>query len=264
MHPRFRFLVGLLAVAVIALVFCDAPTAAAGPHERCADCHHEQARSGFGAPDYRVCLRCHDPELPSRAAAMTASGRSAIYGHRVSAERAPAAVPPGGSRAVTVDCLSCHAAHPNDRPYQLVARGDPSRVDGRTVLDAATESCLRCHTAFGNFEGDGGEYTLHPVGIPVDGEGLQSPDRWTLPLTDVRGTVDPLDDVISCLTCHEPHASSHRYALRWDHAEMAAACTTCHRVGPDLGVDDRLVAAVASRSSVGSTVAASGSGPAGP
>lgn len=129
-----------------------------------------------------------------------------------------------------LDCLSCHSAHPNERPAFLKTPESGAAAPARG-LDTVSQFCVGCHVRFAETRGHGGRYTRHPVGIPAR---LQSPageDGPVLPLVDVRGTDGTEDDVIACTTCHYTHRGPNVDLLRWDADGEGDACRTCHRVG---------------------------------
>jgi predicted CXXCH cytochrome family protein len=95
-------------------------------------------------------------------------------------------------------------------------------------FDPATKLCLSCHEVAAESSAFGRSYVRHPVGIPATKPGRILNLAQLPPLADVKGTSDPLDDVINCITCHYPHASANSFLLRWSIAELSSACLKCH------------------------------------
>jgi predicted CXXCH cytochrome family protein len=177
----------------------------------CTDCHNPHAGKspGFPTPDaVNVCLSCHT-DMAEMA-------------------KKPVLQQPAFRQA----CSICHEPHGGDRPNLL-------RADGNKL-------CLECHgpearpqqvkdeplvTIFnGSVELPGDYFPKHKVvrlplrfgyGHPVAGH----------PVADV---MDPKDITkvrykLSCLSCHQPHASTHSGLLVKDQEDNMAFCDTCHK-----------------------------------
>jgi hypothetical protein len=207
-------------------------------HPRCEICHFQTAGSSMDAkstlPDASACLRCHETILPAvrDGGALPASlSRSIRRSHLAAGGGAEPmlTVSAANGSPSRFDCLTCHAAHPNGRPYQLLDAAKGGAKTGDNRQSPSTRLCLSCHGSLVDTRGSSRHYSRHPVGIAVrDWVPLPS-DRFLLPLEDAAGTADPRDDVIACTTCHAVHAGSDMALLRWGKEQFREACGTCHR-----------------------------------
>lgn len=198
-----------------------------GDHGECVSCHSTE---GAGSREFRQAFaRCRDCHPPAPRPAGTTD--RLVAGHVAIAEEAAS-----GAES----CSTCHAPHSGTSPGMLRTRDDGTqRFDGDP--DAGSRLCLSCHAQHGRWRGGGaGAYARHPIGIPVPADSMVSGAVVRLPLADVHGTEDPLDDVIACTTCHDVHDSRNADLLRWPQGESKAWCTACHRIGGSLRGDELL------------------------
>ncbi|HLY61414.1 MAG TPA: cytochrome c3 family protein [Terriglobia bacterium] len=175
----------------------------------CTDCHSPHAGNspGFPKPDaVGVCLSCH---------ADKAEEAKKRFLHQPAFQQG---------------CATCHEPHGGDRPNLL-------RADGSAL-------CLECHGP------DAQPQKLeqeHLVAI-FDGA-VRLPQNYfakvpVLPLKNglghptinhpVSNAFDPKTKTtiqITCLTCHQPHASAKHGLLVKDQGADMAFCKTCHKEG---------------------------------
>ncbi len=141
------------------------------------------------------------------------------------------------------DCELCHAPHRPGEAYLLVA-GQPGPAQA-APLDAASRTCLRCHTTPSlrrrqpEFTGEAPPTSIpaHYLGVDLSGgHPLGAPDRGRL-LSPVRAWRDPRLGPdrsgewaveLKCTTCHDPHARSGPLP---DGERLRSVCTGCHDRG---------------------------------
>jgi predicted CXXCH cytochrome family protein len=176
----------------------------------CTDCHSPHAASQPGLPKtdaVAICLSCHTDIDELR--------------------KKPAHHQP----AFTQGCATCHTPHGGDIDHLLRAKGN--------------DLCLECHGPDAAAKPVPGQHLVtifngqvrlpddyfsknrvvvlplrYGLGHPVDGH----------PVSDV---MDPADKTkvktpLSCLSCHQPHASAQPGLLAKDRANNMAFCDTCH------------------------------------
>jgi len=214
-------------------------------------------------PTHLLCLACHDAtldvsglnpphvlngseELAGGSFTPTLSSDSA--GHNIqTVDMALGLTPPGGAPLAQFDCLSCHDAHDNgnyrnlkkkingyDTPVE--ANGDPDYREN-TYISGINDFCGACHEKFtgsGNGGGAGG-WTSHPVGIAISGANHADVEHWSRLTGKVTraeypsgNSTDIYGAQVFCLSCHRAHASPHKNAMRWDHANKPQGCLECH------------------------------------
>ncbi len=195
-------------------------------HTVCSNCHLGEVKAGESK--IRACVDCHRQVLmPSGTSAR--GGHYAVSGHVVDAASGGKVAPLGGKVFERLDCLTCDVAHDHGEPKLLrLNEKNAELANGGTNLDPATQLCLSCHPLSGEFKAAARGYVRHPIGIPVPKLRAVLDRSQLPPLMDIRGTQDPADDVIGCMTCHEVHASRNSFILRWSFTELSAACLKCH------------------------------------
>lgn len=229
---RFGGFVLLLSVGAAGLAWAGPPRSLFVPgHGACSDCHarttNEDVAEGATQRDHpkgEVCVGCHGAAPMSKAQATLAAGSP---GKGVPAH--------DGSTGQPIDCVTCHDPHGGNGALLRLPPGD-ERADR---YDPVSRLCVGCHTARGEFGGRG-MYRSHPVGLPL-GKAPVFGKALALPVIEVRGTTDDLsDDLISCVTCHDPHSRRNRALLRWSRPDQVAACTACHNSGGEPAGDSLL------------------------
>jgi predicted CXXCH cytochrome family protein len=175
----------------------------------CTDCHSPHAGNspGFPKPNaVSVCLNCHSDR---------AEEAKKHNLHQPAFEQG---------------CATCHEPHGGDRPKLL-------RAEGNAL-------CLECHGP------DAEPKKLEKEHLVAIFEGkVRLPENYfkkvpILPLKygsghptqyhPVSDAVNPKTKAIvpmSCLTCHQPHASANRGLLAKDQEVNMAFCKTCHKEG---------------------------------
>jgi predicted CXXCH cytochrome family protein len=225
--------------SVGALVLCAClwagDRAVGGAHEACLSCHGASggASGGPGGDSSAsgACLPCHESvRLPDTRARLDDRDRDRPWpGHVASARLASPSATDPESAILGSSCLTCHDPHASSSPKLLRQAADETGgFDG--ALDRGSRLCIACHPRHGRWRGGRSGYARHPVGIRVARERLVPDAEVSLHLVDTRGTEDPGDDQIACLTCHDVHASSREHLERWREGESAAWCTACHSV----------------------------------
>jgi predicted CXXCH cytochrome family protein len=183
-----------------------------GAQGDCTDCHspHAGKAPAFPRPDaVSVCLNCHSDQAELAKKHVL---------HQPAFEQG---------------CATCHEPHGGERPKLL-------RADGNAL-------CLECH-------GPGSEHQKLEKEhlIAVFGGSVRLPENYfektpVLPLKNGLGhptQFHPISDApspktntmmpISCLSCHQPHASLKHGLLVKDQKADAAFCKTCHAEGTRL------------------------------
>jgi predicted CXXCH cytochrome family protein len=176
----------------------------------CTDCHNPHGGSSPGFPNpgpVSVCLNCHTDQAEQ--------GKKA-HVHQPAFEQG---------------CATCHEPHGNDTP-KLLRASTPNQL------------CLECHgpdsqpkklesdhlvTIFDGKVKLPEDYFDQVKVLPIK-YGLGHPVEHH-PVSDV---VDPADITkvriaINCLTCHQPHASTHDGLLAKDQQNNMAFCDNCHK-----------------------------------
>ena len=177
----------------------------------CTDCHNPHASSQPGLPKtdaVNVCLSCHSDvaELAKKS-----------YHHQP---------------AFAQSCTTCHTPHGGDNDHLLRAKGNAL--------------CLECHGPDSTPQKDEANHLLTifngTVRLPEDyfaknkvavlplRYGLGHPVEYH-PVSDV---MDPTDQSkvktpLSCMSCHQPHASSQPDLLIKDQVNNMAFCDNCHK-----------------------------------
>ena len=174
----------------------------------CTDCHspHAGTAPGFLKPDaVNVCLTCHSDQAELHS-------KSVLH-----------------QPAFQQGCAACHDPHGSDHPKLL-------RAEGNTL-------CLECHgpdVKPTKIEGEHmvrifqgtvrlpENYFAKVIRLPLQG-GVGHP-MVGHPVADV---LDPLDGTkvkthMSCLSCHQPHASAARALLVKDQTPNLQFCRSCH------------------------------------
>jgi len=176
----------------------------------CTDCHspHAGRSPGFPKPNaVAVCLGCHADQ---------AEQAKKVHAHQPAFEQGCAVChePHGGNnvhllRAKTPNalCLECHSK--NSTPAKLESEHLVTIFDGKVKLP---EDYFARVPVLPLKYGAGHPVTNHPV-------------------SDV---VDPMDRTkvlkpMSCLTCHQPHASAQPGLLVKDQLDDQEFCRTCHK-----------------------------------
>ena len=221
----------------------SAPSSGAHPHTVCRNCHiaadnQVSGANSVGQSAKRACIDCHANVLqppPAAQAGLASTQSRHVFDNSLEKKIAPL----GGKSFDRLDCLSCHVPHYQGQPKLLRLSNEAAPINaGGATFDPATQLCLSCHAMAADVRGFGGRgYVRHPVGIRVTRPGRLLNMAQLPPLADVKGTADPLDDVISCTTCHYPHASKNGFLLRWSMAELSSACLQCH---PDVAPGETL------------------------
>jgi predicted CXXCH cytochrome family protein len=187
----------------------------AGAAGDCTDCHNPHAGSQPGLPKTNavaICLDCH-------------SDIADLKQKRVHHQP-----------AFGEGCATCHDAHGNDNP--------------RLLRTASTNAlCMECHGP--EREPKKLEATHE---IAIFNEKVKLPENYfsKTPIIPVRyGSGHPVDkhpvsdtfdpsnpkkvtNQLTCLSCHQPHASAKQGLLAKDQANDIAFCRSCHSNGLDL------------------------------
>jgi len=177
----------------------------------CTDCHNPHASKQPGLPktdSVSICLGCHSDIDELR--------------------KKPAHHQPAFSQG----CSTCHTPHGGDNDHLLRAKGNAL--------------CLECHGPDSQAKRDEANHVLTifngKVRLPEDYYqknkvpilplrfGLGHPVEYH-PVSDVMDPSDQskLKTPLSCLSCHQPHASSQAGLLVKDQANNMAFCDNCHK-----------------------------------
>jgi hypothetical protein len=140
--------------------------------------------------------------------------------------------------AISKDITSCGDCHIEGSIPGITARMSPD-----STLKVHNQSmsgfCATCHGNFhssGFTQGKSGAFLRHPSDyvIPAKTEyaayqsyNLTAPPARADVRTAASDTVQPNTDMVMCLSCHQAHATTHDYMLRFDYA----AATTQMRAG---------------------------------
>jgi predicted CXXCH cytochrome family protein len=182
-----------------------------GAAGECTDCHNPHAGKspGFPKPDaVSVCLSCHTDKGDEMK-------KHVLH-----------------QPAFKEGCATCHEPHGGDRPNLL-------RAEGNSL-------CLECHGPDSQPQKVEGErlFTLFNGTVKVPDDYFKKNKVVILPLRFGLGhPVDghPVSDVpdpkdvtkvrfkMSCLTCHQPHASEKTGLLVKGQENNMAFCDTCHK-----------------------------------
>lgn len=263
-----------------------------GASSVCSDCHTMHNSSG-GAPmrydhdpaasprllrhatSLSLCVHCHDGSVPGAPDVIapvgyvddpaggsfptdwsTRSGTAHVIG-------GDALLPPGGTRAMSLTCLSCH--DPHGGPGFRNLRTDPAGT-GASLVVAATQRiapdgtnpaqvyvagnvtyksgfsawCGSCHGELhgrsAQEEGAARPWLRHPQDEPLSSS-LDTdytywlgpvPNRVRVQSPDDEDVPSP-DDQVFCLSCHKAHGSANRAALVFaDGERLGSTCAQCH------------------------------------
>lgn len=177
----------------------------------CTDCHNPHASKQPGLPKtnaVEICLGCHT-DIADLAKKQVHHQPAFVQG-----------------------CATCHEPHGSEREKLLRAQGNAL--------------CLECHgpdtTPQEDKEAHVWKIFSAKVRLPDDyykkNKVVVLPLRYGKghPITGhpVSDVTDPLDvskviQKINCLTCHQPHASTHQDLLVKDQENNTAFCATCHK-----------------------------------
>jgi len=176
----------------------------------CTDCHdpHAGRSPGFPKPDsVSVCLGCHNDQ---------AEQGKKVHAHQPAFEQGCATChdPHGNSNEhllrvakVNTLCLECHG--PDAKPKKLESEHLVAIFDGTVKLP---EDYFRKVPIIPLKFGAGHPVERHPVSDLVD---PNNPSKVLKTMT--------------CLTCHQPHASAQPDLLVKDQANNQAFCKSCHK-----------------------------------
>jgi predicted CXXCH cytochrome family protein len=202
----------------------------------CVTCHEEKAKQIETAKVQHPgaagdCTDCHNPHASKFPGLPKTNGVEICLGCHVDiADLAKKQV--HHQPAFVQGCATCHEPHGGERDKLLRAQGNAL--------------CLECHG------GDSVPQEDKSAGVLKIFSGtLLLPDDYfkknkvvVLPLRYGKGhpivghpvsdVVDPTDvtkirDKLSCLSCHQPHASEHANLLVNDQENNTAFCATCHK-----------------------------------
>ncbi len=184
----------------------------------CTDCHNPHASRFPGLPKtdpVSICLGCH--------AEIAELGKKPVR-HQPAFEQG---------------CATCHEPHGGDRPKLLRAQGNAL--------------CLECHGPDSQAQKLDAEHVLTifngKVKLPEDyyqknqvvilplKYGLGHPVQYH-PVSDVMDptNITKVKTPMSCLSCHQPHASAKPGLLVKDQENNMAFCDTCHKNRITMGV----------------------------
>jgi predicted CXXCH cytochrome family protein len=175
----------------------------------CTDCHspHAGTSRGFLKPDaVNVCLVCH-------------SDQAELHSKKVLHQP-----------AFQQGCATCHDPHGGDHPKLLRAKGNAL--------------CLECHGPDANPTRNEGEHTVQifngavklpedyftkVIRLPLQG-GVGHPTVGH-PVSDVQDPAveSKVKTQLSCMSCHQPHASAARALLVNDQVPNLGFCRNCHK-----------------------------------
>jgi predicted CXXCH cytochrome family protein len=205
------------------------------PRLLCLTCHEDQGKSIESArvqhPGAADCSACHNPHAGSQPGLPKTDGVNICLGcHTDVADLAKKAV--HHQPAFGQNCSTCHTPHGGDNDHLLRAQGNalclechgpeskPQRIDADHLL-----------TIFnGSVKLPDDYYQKNKVAILPLRFGLGHPVEYH-PVSDV---MDPTDQSkvktkLSCLSCHQPHASAQADLLVKDQQNNMAFCDTCHK-----------------------------------
>jgi len=183
----------------------------AGAAGDCTDCHSPHAASQPGLPktdSVSICLGCHTDIDDLR--------KKAVHHQPAFAQ----------------GCATCHAPHGGENDHLLRAKGNalclechgpdsvPQRLEGEHLL-----------TIFGGaVKLPDDYYKKNRVAILPLRFGLGHPVEYH-PVSDVMNPTDQskVKTPLSCLSCHQAHASAQSGLLVKDEANNMAFCDTCHK-----------------------------------
>lgn len=116
-------------------------------------------------------------------------------------------------------CMTCHATHRPKGPSLFRAEVTPKTEKG-TPLVGSAGTCYSCHKT----EEKGGQFfepgVSHPVNVPPP-PGMVIPKE--LGTTLVKG----LGEVITCVTCHDPHSKKPGFLKLPMQGDKL--CVACHK-----------------------------------
>ena len=172
-------------------------------------------------------------------------------------------LPPGGTTAMTLTCVTCHAPHgsPNYRNLVIdpagtganlaVAAYQAIKANGTNPAQVYVQSnvvnkggmsdwCGACHGSFHGKtnagEGTASPWLRHPQDQTLSTSAHVDYAYWTgaianrVPVQNpTSNTIPSSSDQVFCLSCHKAHGSSNRAALIFaDGATKLSTCEQCH------------------------------------
>jgi predicted CXXCH cytochrome family protein len=202
----------------------------------CVTCHDEKAKQIETAKVQHPgaageCTDCHNPHASRYPGLPKTNGVEICLGcHADIADLAKK--PVHHQPAFTQGCGTCHEPHGGDREKLL-------RADGNKL-------CLECHGPDGTPQEDkaASVYKIFDGKVVLPDDYFKRNKVVVLPLKYGKGhpvighpvsdVTDPRDSSkilqkMSCLTCHQPHASAHPDLLVKDQENNTAFCATCHK-----------------------------------
>jgi predicted CXXCH cytochrome family protein len=205
----------------------------------CLSCHDDKAHEIESAKVHHPgaegeCTSCHTPHASDKPALLkSGSVDSCLTCHSDMEELKKKSV--HHQPAFAEGCSTCHTAHGGDEVHLLRARGNALCTECHSADARPTPLPGRHMTAI--FDGkvklpeDYFERNKVPVLKLTDGRGHPVPGH---PVSDVPDPADPtkVKASLSCLSCHQPHASTQPGLLIGDQSKGQAFCSTCHKQVP--------------------------------
>lgn len=196
----------------------------------CISCHEDiagslQAAHAHGPAAAGDCLTCHEPHASARRMLLKAEGPGICT--RCHEDVAKALSRRVKHAPAAVDCALCHDPHGTMHPQQLRA--------------AVNDLCTSCHLVRGSGT-ETSATTLFGRPVPADQMRLLAPSRVVaLDAERKRGhpilghlVTAPVDSrnppqLLTCVSCHEPHGTAARSLPKFDDANPSRACARCHK-----------------------------------
>jgi hypothetical protein len=183
--------------------------------ELCLSCHDGQVGSGDIAPDVMKDAGSGQPTYRSAGAFQELGGVRTQNAHSLDVS----AVPPGGSVAMTIDCLSCHDPHGNSYYRNLVPNPGGAAGLGVTSFSEAPATPTSTHFSTGNvrYTASDGGLSAWCGGCHGDFHGGGSAGMGGSTMGDTnQGAVSPwLRHPTRDVTMAQAAANQHADASRW-------------------------------------------------